>query len=319
MALPWTDPTMGQGVYPGQAPFFSPRPVDPSIVEGIARQQQLQQAQIQDAIAGVGQALQKRRQDQIANQLLAQQYATKATAANPDEAAYGEPSSTLSPDEAAQNQALGFGTKAGTPDYGGMVGFQLRQEQARNQYYDAYKQAQMQHLNALTSGTIGRGNSPSGGSGRYVTYTDENGQQYPVTGNKYADLMRRRQQPTVSPVETSIRKDMAKYNLTPEDVANPTPDALSQWDTTDDSKGNTKNFHIVGNSGQVADVPASKWKYWSNIMSGPGYGQRQGQGTQQPLPVSDAFTQGRAAIAAGADKAAVIQRLKDAGYNTDNF
>lgn len=83
MQLPWTAPGFGQGIYPSQAEFFIPRAVDPSLIAQIARSREQQNAQLQEAIASIGQAFQQRRQDQIANQIMNQYQAPRAAPVNP--------------------------------------------------------------------------------------------------------------------------------------------------------------------------------------------------------------------------------------------
>lgn len=63
--------------------------------------------------------LQKRQQDQRANELLATLDSQKATAVDPSLAGTGTPDTSLSTAQAAQNAALGYPTKAQTPQMGG--------------------------------------------------------------------------------------------------------------------------------------------------------------------------------------------------------
>lgn len=85
MALPWTDPTLGHGIYPAQAPFFIPGTVDPRLIALISADRERQQQQIsqaaQSALSGLGQMIQQHQQDAIASQLLAGS-APKAEAVN---------------------------------------------------------------------------------------------------------------------------------------------------------------------------------------------------------------------------------------------
>src|SRR4030095_6007974 len=75
MALPWTAPGYGQGIFPSRAPFFIPETVDPRLVASIAAQREQGQQEIsgaiQGALAGLGKMIEQRRQDAIASQLLA--------------------------------------------------------------------------------------------------------------------------------------------------------------------------------------------------------------------------------------------------------
>ena len=75
MALPWSAPGYGQGIFPSQAPFFIPQTVDPRLVASIAAQREQQQQQIgqlsQQIIGSLGEIMKQRQQDAIASQLLA--------------------------------------------------------------------------------------------------------------------------------------------------------------------------------------------------------------------------------------------------------
>jgi hypothetical protein len=75
MALPWSAPSFGQGIFPSQAPFFIPDKVDPRLVASIAAQREQNQQEIagsiQNIMAGLGKIVEQRRQDAIASQLLA--------------------------------------------------------------------------------------------------------------------------------------------------------------------------------------------------------------------------------------------------------
>lgn len=75
MALPWSAPGYGQGIFPSQAPFFIPDKVDPRLIALISadreQQQKNIQGSIQGALSGLGSLLEKHRQDAIASQLLA--------------------------------------------------------------------------------------------------------------------------------------------------------------------------------------------------------------------------------------------------------
>jgi hypothetical protein len=75
MALPWSAPGYGQGIFPSQAKFFIPETVDPKLLALIAAQRQQNQqdisGSIQGALAGLGKLVEQHRQDAIASQLLA--------------------------------------------------------------------------------------------------------------------------------------------------------------------------------------------------------------------------------------------------------
>jgi len=75
MALPWSAPGYGQGIFPGQAPFYPPAAVDPHLIAAIlANQERRRQdisSSIQSAMAGLGSLIEQHRQDAIASQLLA--------------------------------------------------------------------------------------------------------------------------------------------------------------------------------------------------------------------------------------------------------
>jgi len=75
MALPWTAPGFGQGIFPSRAPFFIPETVDPKLVALIAGQREQNQKEIassiQGVLSGLGSMIDQRRQDAIASQLLA--------------------------------------------------------------------------------------------------------------------------------------------------------------------------------------------------------------------------------------------------------
>src|SRR4030095_13318826 len=116
MALPWTAPGYGQGIFPSRAPFFIPETVDPRLVASIAAQREQGQQEIagaiQGALSGLGKMIEQRRQDAIASQLLAGS-APQAEAFTPagEPTPTGTPSTTLSAAEIAQNKALGYPTQ----------------------------------------------------------------------------------------------------------------------------------------------------------------------------------------------------------------
>jgi hypothetical protein len=116
----------------------------------------------QQAIAAIAEILQKRRQDQIANQLLAVEQAPKAKAVSgmePDTTKY-QPDTQLTQAMVAQNLAGGYPTKSTVPDLGGVQGLKFSDElhrrmmQRQKEQWEtedrpldvAYKQAQTSHL-----------------------------------------------------------------------------------------------------------------------------------------------------------------------------
>jgi hypothetical protein len=187
MALPWTAPGYGQGIFPSRAPFFIPETVDPRLVASIAAQREQNQQQIagaiQGAISGLGQMIEQRRQDAIASQLLAGS-APQAEAFTPagEPTPTGTPSAALSAAEIAQNKALGYPTQQLMRP---SEIYASTQQLANQHLSDLYKAAQIEHLNRLGYGTGGAGGATAD---RYVWVQSPTGQKFKVTGNEAAKL-----------------------------------------------------------------------------------------------------------------------------------
>src|SRR2546429_3439687 len=180
-ALPWSAPNYGQGIDPAQAQFFVPGTVSPALIDSIVRnrlyQQEIAQSGIKDVVSAINKHMEQKQQDDIANQLMAQQGAQRATAVGDPYSMSGVNASVSPQQEMAQNQALGYPTTPGkAPDRGGLFGFQLQQAAQRNQYQQALEQARTQHLMQL-----GYGGSGATVSGRPLyDYTDPSGQTVKV-------------------------------------------------------------------------------------------------------------------------------------------
>lgn len=165
MALPWTAPGFGQGIYPAQAPFFIPERIDPRTLALIARDREKGQEDIQNIIGSVGQFLQQRRNDQIANQIMNQYQAPRAAAVDPY--AYDP---TLAKAQGLDYQGPGL-TPPATPAFtGGAAGLaaamkvrELQSQDVSEDIKKRYMEAQIGHLGRLPyakSGIGGPGVSP---------------------------------------------------------------------------------------------------------------------------------------------------------------
>jgi hypothetical protein len=176
MALPWSAPGYGQGIFPSQAPFFIPDKVDPHLIALITAQREQRQKEIagniQGALSGLGQIMKQHQQDAIASQLLAGS-APQAEAFTPagEATPTGTPSAALSPDEIAQNKALGYPTEQlMTPTQT----YAARDFLAKQQMEDVMNAAKIAHLNRLGYGVGG-----GAGGGEPAIWTD------PVSNERY--------------------------------------------------------------------------------------------------------------------------------------
>lgn len=321
MPVLWSDPTAGQGVLPAQANLYTP--IDTRLLQAAVQQHAAQQQQIaqlgQQAVQGLAGYMEQRQRDQIANSLLAQQQARPATPVTPD-TLYGQPSTALSAEEMARNKALGFGTTPGrAPDLGGVQAYSMQLQAAKDQANLAVLNAHANYYNAQAQGGTTRGATATSNR-QYYDYTDPTtGQTVRVTGNTFANL--NKQRPGTSP-QAKIATDMGTFGLQPTDL-NPDNLDATKMDIIP-PKGNAGQKIVVATKdGRTATVPWPKWQSWTSASK---LGQAGGGGTTPPttggsaqLPVTEAFSQAHAAIAAGADKDAVTKRLNDAGYDTTNF
>ena len=329
MALPWTAPNYGLGIDPARAPFFVPGTVSPALIDSIVRSKEFQQEQnrygLQEAMSGIHKYMEQKQQDDIANQLMAQQGAQKATPVTPD-TLYGEPNQVLSSQEQAQNQSLGYPTTPGeAPDRGGLFGFRLQQAAQKNQYQQALEQARTQHLMNLGYGGGGTG------TGRpYYDYTDPNsGQTVKVTGNRFTQLNQgaagRQFKPAPDPY-ANLAPVARGTTVTQGDLneggrfAGRKDLKVGDWTNayTGAEQGESLKMKVLGGKAIGSDVfvPYQAYAGRTQNQVAPA-GRTVAPGTS--LPVTEAFAQGKAAEAAGAPHNAVVQRLKDAGYDTTNY
>ena len=338
----WSAPSIGQQYDPATeaARFHFSRSHAPYGRLSGSGQDQVAQA-TQQALQAVGEYMRQRQNDRIANQLLAAQQQGRQVTAD-------ELSAASKP----------FG--GDIPDLGGQQALAaIRQQQAdqaesTKEFYDqAYKQAQIQHLNRLGFGDDGTGTG-RGGVPRY---------QLPdgtwVTGNKYADLTRPHPDKARGAFEQNLMKnygvgvdDLAAIDTTTPNVVRYTDLAGKPVDNATAMANPNQYVAQAQTPSGLARIPLAQFPSLVNTAKNlsarsrmVGTPRASGQNTNQPdinqaaqamqqpdlpapdysnniptgAPVTDAFSKARAAIAAGADPTAVKKRLQDAGYDTTNL
>ena len=279
------------------------------------RQAQRQQiAQVgQEALIGLRSFMQDRQRDQIANSLLAQQQARPATPVTPD-TLYGQPSTALSGEEMARNKALGFATTPGkAPDLGGMQAYQMQLQAAKDQANLAVLQAHANYYNAQAQGKT----APHGGTPALTvdptTGLIWNGHAWikPPTGPRVAPNPQAKINADMGNFTDCNRKILTQKIGCDQDGYYPAKRQRGAKDRGCD-QGRANGNGAVGEMAKLDECCQV-----GSGTAGGGTAAPPGGGAQ--LPVTEAFSQARAAIAAGADKDAVTKRLNDAGYDTTNF